>query len=70
MKRLEELTATETMMALFQIDDNVRWLREASPSTNYFTLRHYIGPNYDRHVEHLERIGFDTSYFRRLRREW
>jgi hypothetical protein len=72
MKPLEELSATETMLRLIQMDDNVQSIKRACIPGGYEAIRAYIGLNYDRHVRHLEQIGLKDSaaYFAGYRRTW
>ncbi len=70
MKPLEELTATETMLRLLEMDENIARIRRASLPDDYRRVAHYVGMNYDLHVEHLGRLGLSTEYWTKKREDW
>jgi hypothetical protein len=72
MKNIHDLTKNETIEALMTMDDNMTRLKKNEVMGNYETLKHYIGLNYELHLEHLREMRMNdiADYFEKHKTKW
>lgn len=70
--RVQERSVTDIVMAIVKMNEQVLHFKGHTDPANYKTVKHYIGMNYDLHVEELMNRGYKTiaKKYQDLKEKW